>query len=347
MICNRCGLPVNNGAWNCPRCGNKLGQENSNNALPPRGNQAVNSSPPPPSALPLPSPVGVPSTAIESFGAEVSETRNAFQGANNRMAAQPGTQTTAPMRNGAEESAGLNGYINASLAPRPQSAAYNSAGMNPYGASAQTQFGQSPASYPQQQGMAQSFQNPYSQQQSFQNPYGQQQGMMQTAQTSYPQQWNGYGQPGYYPQQSGMNAYGQQPGGYGQPGMTPYGQPGANQSPYQGQGGWAPSNPAYGQPPFSRGMSPQTPTPRTIPGDTGRIFLSMQEMQEAKNQNGTPAPEKKNGWVGWLIALIVILVIAFVLLLVYYLKADMPFTLENLQNYYVNLFRSIIDGFKA
>jgi len=349
MICNRCGLQINNGSWNCPRCGNRLGQENASAAFPQQGFQAANRQTPPQSGasytpLPPPPPVGVPSTAIESFGAEVSESQNTFQGFGNRMApqgpGQSGPQTAAPMGNGMEAT-GLNGYINAQ--PAWNDGAQTGRAMVPYG--------QQTPSYPQSADYSTNY-NP--QTGAGMNPYGGapaqpqfgQPGMMQQpSQNSYEQQWGGvsaYGQPEYYPPQQ---AYGQQPGGYGQPttmGGAPYGQ-----NPYQGQVGWAPNNQPYGQQPMPGAMPLQTPTPRTVPGDTGRIFLSMQEMQAAQNQKGTPVPEKKNGWVGWLIFLIVILVIAFVLLLVYYLKANMPFTLENFQNYYMNLFRSLIDSFKV
>lgn len=140
------------------------------------------------------------------------------------------------------------------------------------------------------------------------------------AQQSYPQQTQPYGQP------------------YGQPDYTAGqgGYPGYEQAPY-----------SMGQPPISTGYSyaqasgamplpGQTPTPRMVPGDTGRIFLSMEEMKAAENEPDQKSKSKSKG-LGWLITLIVLLTIVLILLLVFHFLSGMPFTPENIFTYYKEL----------
>ena len=146
---------------------------------------------------------------------------------------------------------------------------------------------------------------------SMQQPYG------YSAQAAYGQLAQPYGQPDYMAGQGGYSGYGQAPysmGGY------PYAQPGAL----------------------------QTPTPRVVPGNTGRVFLSVEEKKAA--EQGLDK-KKKNKGLGWLIAFIVLLVMILALLIVFYFLSppEIAFTPENIFTFYknqaVDLYQRIVGMF--
>ncbi len=155
--------------------------------------------------------------------------------------------------------------------------------------------------------------------------------------------------PMSYGQQPQMQTqpYGQQPP-YMQPQpQEPYAQP-YGQVSYPQQAAFQPApmqDNAYAPSPYGSapGVPPpvQTPTPRTTPGDTGRIFLSQDEMRSAESQQAIPQ-KKKNKGIGWIIALVIILIIALALVLVFHFDSKMEFSFENIYTYYKGLVMGLI-----